>query len=227
MAEATDTRLRLLVERIERLMEERAGISQDIRDVFAEAKAVGYDTAILRTVIQRRAMQPGDRAEADQLVETYEAALGGEAVEIPDARPGLAAMAQALLAEQLEGIEDPAQAALLVEHVTFLLDVRAEIGELRRQESDRKKLAKGEGFLPKHLSAVVRWLEKCAKHGAEAMRAGEAVFHLYRGTVEGRPGGLSSGSVSDDPKLQNTFGQKPRVGGKLDATMAWIGMGGE
>lgn len=43
MAEATDDRLRLLIERVERLEEEKKGIGDDIKDVYAEAKAVGYD----------------------------------------------------------------------------------------------------------------------------------------------------------------------------------------
>lgn len=75
-ANATDDRLRLLFERIDRLEEEKAGISDDIRDVYAEAKAVGYDTKIMRAVRHRKKMNPDDRAEYDALVATYEAALG-------------------------------------------------------------------------------------------------------------------------------------------------------
>jgi len=48
LAEATDDRLRLLIERIERLEEEKKGIADDIRDVYSEAKAVGYDPKIMR-----------------------------------------------------------------------------------------------------------------------------------------------------------------------------------
>lgn len=76
MAEATDNRLRLLVERIERLVEERRGITADIRDVYAEAKAVGYDAKVLAQVVKRRAMNADDRAEQDLILETYETALG-------------------------------------------------------------------------------------------------------------------------------------------------------
>lgn len=76
MAEVTDDRLRLLIERIERLKEERKGISDDIRDVFAEAKAVGYDTKMMREVIRLRAMKPDDRQEWQQVLDTYLAALG-------------------------------------------------------------------------------------------------------------------------------------------------------
>jgi len=76
MAEATDDRLRLLIERIERLEEERKGIAEDIRDVFAEAKAVGYDTKIMRKVISLRRMKPDERSEEETILDTYKAALG-------------------------------------------------------------------------------------------------------------------------------------------------------
>ena len=76
MAETTDDRLRLLIERVERLEEEKKGISDDIRDVYAEAKAVGYDPKIMRAIVRLRRMRPDDRREADALLETYKAALG-------------------------------------------------------------------------------------------------------------------------------------------------------
>ncbi len=76
MAEATDDRLRLLIERIERLEEEKKGIADDIRDVYAEAKAVGYDTKIMRQVIRLRKMDGNDRREMEMVLETYKAALG-------------------------------------------------------------------------------------------------------------------------------------------------------
>ncbi|MFN2099591.1 DUF2312 domain-containing protein [Altererythrobacter sp. MF3-039] len=78
MAEATDDRLRLLIERIERLEEEKKGIADDIRDVYAEAKAVGYDTKIMRQVVRLRKMRPDDRAEMETILDTYKAALGLE-----------------------------------------------------------------------------------------------------------------------------------------------------
>jgi uncharacterized protein (UPF0335 family) len=76
MAEATDDRLRLLIERIERLEEEKKGISDDIREVYAEAKAVGYDTKIMRQIVRLRKMAPDDRAEMEMVLDTYKAALG-------------------------------------------------------------------------------------------------------------------------------------------------------
>lgn len=73
---ATDDRLRLLIERVERLEEEKKGIADDIRDVYAEAKAVGYDAAIMRKIVALRKMKPDDRAEMEALLDTYKAAVG-------------------------------------------------------------------------------------------------------------------------------------------------------
>lgn len=75
-SEATDNRLRLLVERIERLEEEKKGISDDIKDVYSEAKAVGYDVKVLRQVIRLRKMRPDDRREMEAVLDAYMAALG-------------------------------------------------------------------------------------------------------------------------------------------------------
>ena len=76
MAEESDERLRLLIERIERLEEEKKGISDDIRDVYSEAKAVGYDPKIIREVVKLRKMRPDDRREMETILDIYKAALG-------------------------------------------------------------------------------------------------------------------------------------------------------
>lgn len=73
---ATDDRLRLLIERVERLEEEKKGVADDIRDVYAEAKAVGYDAKIMRQIVRLRKMKPEDRAEMEAIVELYKCALG-------------------------------------------------------------------------------------------------------------------------------------------------------
>ena len=78
MAEATDDRLRLLIERVERLEEEKKGIADDIGDAYNEAKAVGYDTKMMRQIVRLRKMKPEDRREAQMILETYLAALGME-----------------------------------------------------------------------------------------------------------------------------------------------------
>jgi uncharacterized protein (UPF0335 family) len=73
---AIDDRLRMLIERIERLEEEKQGIAADIRDVYAEAKAVGYDPKIMRQIVRQRKMRPADRREQEMLLEAYQIALG-------------------------------------------------------------------------------------------------------------------------------------------------------
>ncbi len=67
--------LRLLIERIERLEEEKKGIADDIRDVYSEAKSRGYDAKIMRQIVRLRKMETHDRQEMDAVLETYRAAL--------------------------------------------------------------------------------------------------------------------------------------------------------
>jgi uncharacterized protein (UPF0335 family) len=76
MTESTDDRLRLLIERIERLAEEKQGIADDIKDVYSEAKAVGYDAKMMREVVRLRKMKPEDRREWQAVLDVYCAALG-------------------------------------------------------------------------------------------------------------------------------------------------------
>lgn len=76
MAEATSNQLRLLVERIERLEEDKKRLTEDIRDVYAEAKAAGFEVKALREVVRLRRWRPADRREHDLILETYKAALG-------------------------------------------------------------------------------------------------------------------------------------------------------
>jgi len=63
------------IEQIEALTEEKAGIQDQIKDVYAEAKARGYDTAIMREIVKLRKLTPDDRAELETLLETYMQAL--------------------------------------------------------------------------------------------------------------------------------------------------------
>jgi len=68
--------LRLFIERVERLEEEKKGMMDDIRDVYLEAKSQGYDPKIMRQIIRLRRMEQNARDEAEALLETYKAALG-------------------------------------------------------------------------------------------------------------------------------------------------------
>lgn len=67
---------RLYLERVERLEEERKDVSDDIKDVYGEAKAMGFDTKTMRQIVRLRKMDPERRREAQAILETYKSALG-------------------------------------------------------------------------------------------------------------------------------------------------------
>jgi uncharacterized protein (UPF0335 family) len=71
--------LRLLIERIERLEEEKKAIADDVKDVYGEAKARGYDTKTMRAIVRLRKMETHDRQEADALLEAVPALSTGQA----------------------------------------------------------------------------------------------------------------------------------------------------
>jgi len=68
--------LKAIIERIERLEEEKKTISDDVKDIYSEAKGNGYDVKALRTIIRMRKQDPNERAEAETILETYLHALG-------------------------------------------------------------------------------------------------------------------------------------------------------
>jgi uncharacterized protein (UPF0335 family) len=70
--------LRAFIERIERLEEEKKTISDDIKEVFAEAKGTGFDIKALRTIIRLRKKDPSERQEEEAIIDLYMAALGME-----------------------------------------------------------------------------------------------------------------------------------------------------
>lgn len=70
------SRLRTIIERIERLEEERFGIAHDIKDIYEEAKSAGFDTAIIRRIIKARNKRPEDIEEEETLFDLYRRALG-------------------------------------------------------------------------------------------------------------------------------------------------------
>lgn len=69
-------RLRSFIERVERLEEEKATLMADIREVYAEAKGVGFDPKIMRKVVRLRQMEDADRQEEELILETYLRAMG-------------------------------------------------------------------------------------------------------------------------------------------------------
>lgn len=79
--EETSTRfsrdqLKAIIERVERLEEEKKTISDDIRDIYAEAKGNGYDVKALRTIVRMRKQDANERAEQEEILESYMHAMG-------------------------------------------------------------------------------------------------------------------------------------------------------
>lgn len=68
--------LRSLIERIERMEEEKKTITDDIKDIYAEAKGTGFDTKAIRTIIRQRKQDQAERQEEESILDLYKAALG-------------------------------------------------------------------------------------------------------------------------------------------------------
>lgn len=71
-------RLKAFIERVERLEEEKQAISEDIKEVFGEAKSTGFDVKIMRRIIKLRKMDTQKRREEDEILDLYKAAIGLE-----------------------------------------------------------------------------------------------------------------------------------------------------
>ena len=76
ISQSKDDRLKSLIERVERLEEEKNNLLADIKEVFSEAKGLGYDPKIMKKVLIIRKMDIDERLEQEALLETYRAALG-------------------------------------------------------------------------------------------------------------------------------------------------------
>jgi uncharacterized protein (UPF0335 family) len=69
-------RLRAFIERIERLEDEKKDVQEQIKEVFAEAKGVGFDARIMRQLLRLRRLRDADRSEQEELLEIYKTAIG-------------------------------------------------------------------------------------------------------------------------------------------------------
>jgi uncharacterized protein (UPF0335 family) len=77
MTAAAQTRLKTIIERIERLEEDKAAVANDIKEVFAEAKGEGFDVKVLRKVIRLRKQDKAKRQEEEAILDLYLSAIGG------------------------------------------------------------------------------------------------------------------------------------------------------
>lgn len=74
--EFSQERLRSFIKRIEKLEEDKAAVGEDLKEVYSEAKGVGFDTKIIRQIIRLRKMEVEQRRENEELLELYKAAIG-------------------------------------------------------------------------------------------------------------------------------------------------------
>jgi len=74
---AAQTRLRTIIERVERLEEDKAAVMNDMKEVFAEAKGEGFDVKILRKIVRLRKQDRAKRLEEEALIDLYLSAIGG------------------------------------------------------------------------------------------------------------------------------------------------------
>jgi uncharacterized protein (UPF0335 family) len=199
--------LRLFVERIERLDEEISGIQQDRRDVFSEAKSQGFDGTTIRALIKRRKMESRDRIEADALLLTYESALGmhesDHEVEIPQFSEDALDQAVRMVAEQVEGMTQGPLAVALRAGLTLILEEREDIREIQARIGTHRKYLRGQGLDSTRVMDVVRWIERCEKHGREKMLAADATYRLYRATAEA--GDATTADLARDAELLAKF----------------------
>lgn len=77
LTQAAKEKLKQMVAAIERIEEEKAEVNGQIKDKYAEAKSMGYDTKALRALIRRRRLDRQEREEQDAILETYEMAIDG------------------------------------------------------------------------------------------------------------------------------------------------------
>ena len=74
----TARRLKSIIERVERLEEEKSGLAEDIKEIYGEAKATGFDVKTIRAIVRLRKVELDKRREAEMLLETYKSAIGME-----------------------------------------------------------------------------------------------------------------------------------------------------
>lgn len=74
--EISSERLKSFIKRIEKLEEDKAAVGEDLKEVYAEAKGVGFDTKIIRKVVSLRKMEVEKRREMDELLDLYKSAIG-------------------------------------------------------------------------------------------------------------------------------------------------------
>ena len=76
VAGVSGQRLKNFIERVERLEQEKSALAEDIKDIYSEAKATGFDTKVMRKIVSLRKMDTEKRREQDELLDLYKSAIG-------------------------------------------------------------------------------------------------------------------------------------------------------
>lgn len=155
-------RLRNLVERIERLTEEKAGVGDELAVVYAEAKAAGYESPYIRRLIQLRKVDTQEREEQEGLVEVYAEALGIKDEELAEGYGS--------------NSFDPGPLKAFIERIERLEEERAGLQDDMR---DLFTEAKGNGFDGKAIRACL----KLRKKAADERREEAAKLRLYKRAI--------------------------------------------
>jgi uncharacterized protein (UPF0335 family) len=142
--------LRAFIERIERLEEEKKSIADDIKDVYGEAKSMGFDSKILRKVISIRRQDADERAEQEAILDTYLHALGMIQIDMFE-EPETETSAK-LVATVATGMQTQAGRAALLAAVDIMIDreerIDAETGEILDDHTDIAAASQGEAEVP-------------------------------------------------------------------------------
>ena len=196
-----DERLRSLVRAIQSYNTEIADAVQGRRGVYNQAKAMGYDTGIIRNAIRRMTMNREDRDAADETLAEYESDLGTAGMATPHADAVVKRKREVFIQPPDASVEDQLRA-----FISRVLELRGNRGEIGQEIKLELRKAKAAGFDPRKISEACMWLEKCDKHGRDRMLLSEELYQIYRDIGDGPPPEIQ---VEGDSKLVEMFTASP------------------
>ncbi|WP_208152993.1 DUF2312 domain-containing protein [Sinorhizobium medicae] len=197
--------LRAFIERIERLEEEKKSIADDIKDVYGEAKSMGFDSKILRKVISIRKQDADERAEQEAILDTYLHALGMIQLDIFE-EPEAETSAK-LVAQVASGLQTQAGRAALLTAVDIMIDREerfdAETGEILDDHTETASPSQGEDEATSDERETDR---EAAATGAGANAGGD---NVDRGAERANINAVASASGPDEKRATNSPDQAP------------------
>jgi uncharacterized protein (UPF0335 family) len=188
--------LRLLIERVERLEEEKKGLADDIRDVYAEAKASGYDVKTMRACVRLRKMEKHARDEAEALLETYKAALGMDYSSTP---LGSAAINRGVSSTDVVKLASDIHSAggrLVGGALVIPMDGLQEAAEARKELSEDQLYSQAVVLVADNCKASTSWLQRQLRIGYNA--AARLIERMEREKLVSAPNHVGSRTVLPD-----------------------------